>query len=107
MKKLPQWKPGWKVLWGQSREVRVSVVAIPETEYPVREVVVRRKGFGPFAVFQSHFHACRFAWTGNLIVPCAYLPSSYRCVWNEHGGSVKLVELPPGTRLARAVFCFE
>jgi len=88
--------------------------------YAPGAVVRPLPGCGPPCVFADRAAAERFARDMNAlhridlrVVPCAWVPSAHKEVW-RHDKQVEYVEyvydirdLPPGTALAQAVFCFE
>ena len=115
---IPEWVPGYKVLFPMKTCRRRVSTATPTwlggRDYPVGTVVTPRPGFGPLAVFSRREDAEEFTlyYSSVLVVPCAYVPSRLRFVqytdpfsgWTHKR---ELGDLPPGTRLADAVFCLE
>ncbi len=90
--------------------------------YPVKEPVKRRKGWGPFAVFTNLKDAESFARAHSpwqkitfylKVVACDYEPSRDRKLWgcdkagNRYTTERRWWAMPPGTDFADEVTCLE
>lgn len=97
-----------------------AVVLAQGRVYPPGACVRPTYGDGPLCVVRRRSHAERFvdgrrgrALGRFHILACAYLPSDYGAVWRYRSDARLLVchatldELPDGTVLADAVYCWE
>lgn len=114
-----EWKEGWKII---RRKGRMSCTwdRLRPVRYKKDIVVGRPKKCGPLAVFQSKEAAedflMRFLCDRHevfVIVPCIYLPSKHRRLWETHTkipqykNTMTNYETPFGTRYAEKVKCLE
>ncbi len=135
-KECRRWREGWKVLFIAHKKANVRMSSMPDLPaalaYPKGEIVRRRPGDGPLAVFDNLYDAKAFRGYPNgmfIIVRCLWKPSRARGLWFKailppasptttiDGFTddtweyvyhrTPLEDLPPGTRLADAVFCLE